>query len=427
MKILYILQREYSTRIRKSSFWIISFVVPLLVAGLYALPLIVQRHADERTQILIVDPLDLTAAQFHSTPSRAYRAMPSLTAARRVLDTATIPTAILYLPARESALPTDAFLLYRSEVPSAAVQNDIHHQLHAILRNHILSDINAITPDDYYSITHTTIRIHPQDVEHGRDSYVTLRSAIAVLLALLVIIAIGAFGSQVMRSITEEKNNRIAEFLLGTVRPSQLLAGKVMGVGLLGLTQFVVWLVIAVPAIVVIQGAFSDLLDQARQLQTLTLASKGDELHDQMQALAAIPQLSDIVQGLPSVDIPFLATFFLAYFLLGFFLYASLFAGAGALARPDTDTQQFTLPLTLPLLATLVTLPFLLAHPSGPLAIVLSLIPLTSPVAMLVRLPFGVPLWHVVVSLGLLVVTIPLFLLLAARLYRRHILPTSNE
>ena len=271
-------------------------------------------------------------------------------------------------------------------------------------------------------------------IETGRDSFLQVKIALGIILAMLVFIAVFMFGSQVMRGVMEEKTSRIVEVIVCSVKPFQLMMGKVVGIGLVGLTQFALWVILSAVAVMGVQLTHADLFEQVAQRNSRTeIASKGSEATTQYQAAQYQSEqyeagkgidnsLQDLIQGLTDINYGLIILLFIFYFVFGYLLYASLFAAAGSLVDNDTDSQQFTLPLTVPLLLAMLLLPAMINEPSGNISTWLSLIPFTSPVAMLLRIPFGVPVWQVVLSMLLLLATFPLCIWAAAKIYRSAIL-----
>ena len=433
-KTFLVIQREYLTRIKKPSFWILTIVVPILFAVLYAIPILLVSKPIEHSHVLVVDDSGLFKGAFRSGRDITYHDAGSLDYAKRQLAQCDSLDAIVFIPARETSIPQDAFLYYRSDVPSMTVQSDVNSQLQEILRNCILLDVHGITPEDYVLLTSTKIHLRTQDIETGREGFLTIKVVIGGILALLVFIAVMSFGSQVLRGVTEEKSSRIVEVIVCSVKPFQLMMGKVVGVGLIGLTQFVLWVCLSAVAIVGLRVGNADLFSQAEGRHQVTqVATKGTEATSQYQAAqyqaaqyeageGVDKDLQDILEGLGSINFGLIIVLFVFYFLFGYLLYASLFAAVGAMSDSDTDSQPFTLPLTIPLLLTLLLLPAMMQAPSGNLGVWLSIIPFTSPIAMLFRLPFGVPIWQMAFSMLLLLATFPLCIWLAARIYRGAIL-----
>lgn len=422
-KIFLVIQREYATRVRKPSFWILTLVVPILLAGLYAIPIVLATRPLEHANVLVADETGLFSGEFRSGRDITYFDAGSLDYAKRQLAEVDSLDAIVYIPARESTIPYDAFLYYRTDEPSATVQSNVDRQLQEILRNRILQDVHGISPEDYAMLTGTHIKLRTQDIETGRDGFLTVKTVVGIVLVMLVFMAVFLFGAQVMRGVMEEKNSRIVEVIVCSVKPFQLMMGKVVGIGLVGLTQFALWMLLSAVAVGGLQLTHGDLFRQtAESMRLESVATKGAEATAQMDAARAAMPADELMQGLTSIDFGLLAVLFVFYFVFGYLLYASLFAAMGSLVDSDTDSQQFTLPVTAPLILAMLLLPAMIDAPSGSLSVWLSIIPFTSPVAMMLRIPFGVPVWQLALSAGLLLATFPACIWAAARIYRAGIL-----
>lgn len=437
-KIWLVIQREYRTRVRKPSFWVLTLVVPILIAAVYAIPIVLAARPIEHADVLVVDETGLFEGQFRSGRDVTYHDAGSLEYAQRQLAEVDTLDAVVFIPAREVSIPLDAFLYYRSNAPSATVRGNVDSQLQEILRNAILLDVHGINPDDYAMLTGTRMKLRVLDLETCRDGYLRVKTVVGFLLAVLVFMAVFLFGSQVMRGVVEEKSSRIVEVIVCSVKPFQLMMGKVVGIGLVGLTQFALWVALSGVALGGLRVANADLFEQAARPQVSQVATKGAEATAQYEAAAAEARayeqgagldksVKELLDGLSSINFGLLLGCFLFYFLVGYLLYASLFAAVGALVDPDTDSQQFTLPVTIPLLLSILLLPAVVQAPSGDLGVWLSLIPFTSPVVMLFRIPFGVPVWQLVVSVALLLATFPLCIWGASRIYRAGILRTGKK
>lgn len=433
-KILLVIRREYMTRVRKKSFWLLTILVPILMALLYAIPIYLSLKPLEKSVVMIADEsgvfggLDIgdslrSDCHFASSDDIAYRYAATLEYAMRQMDADDDVCAILYVKSRASeAIPTDACLYYRSDLPPQNVRFDVDRQLQRILRNRLLQ-AHGISDDEYALISNTKINLRTEDLETGRSAFLEVKTALGVLLALLIYFVIFMFGSQVMRGVVEEKSNRIIEVIVCSVKPFQLMMGKVIGIAMVGLTQMLLWVMLTGVALAGVQAFNSDLFSSAVQKHELTeLATKGTDATLQMEQAEQLADVPQLVEAMASIDFGVIVPVFVFYFIFGYLLYATLFAASGALCDNDTDTQLFSLPLTIPLLFTMLLLPAMLNAPSGGLSVFLSVFPLTSPAAMMLRVPFGVPLWQLWLSMGLLVATFPLTTWLAARIYRTSIL-----
>ena len=420
-KLLLILSREYRLRLRRPSFWVLTLLVPLLLAALYAMPVVVASGEKEQTEVLVVDETGLFENGLRPTPEVSFRRMPSLDYARRTMDTSDRVAAILFIPMREFTIPRDAFFYHRSSTPPLALQSLVDSQLQMLLRNAIIEGVYHLEPSVYHSVESTNIRLHPHDAVTGRESFARVKSVLAVVLAALMVLALIVFGVQVMRSVREEKNSRVVEVVIASVRPLQLLVGKVVAVSLAALTQLALWVVLTALAVSLVRSSSPDLFAYAeQQLEAPSVASKGTEATLQYAAPLSLPD--EAMQGLAAVDLPTVAALFALFFLLGLLLYGALLAALASRLDPDADTLQWTLVVASPMLLVLVLSPWLLQQPAGTLAQCFTLIPFTAPAAAMLRLPFGIGTLQLALAVLLLLASFFLAALLAARTYRRHLL-----
>lgn len=420
-KLLLILSREYRLRLCRPSFWVLTLLVPLLLAALYALPVVVASGEKEQAEVLVVDETGLFENGLRPTPEVSFRRMPSLDYARRTMDTSDRVAAILFIPMREFTIPRDAFFYHRSSTPPLALQSLVDSQLQMLLRNAIIEGVYHLEPSVYHSVESTNIRLHPHDAVTGRESFARVKSVLAVVLAALMVLALIVFGVQVMRSVREEKNSRVVEVVIASVRPLQLLVGKVVAVSLAALTQLALWVVLTALAVSLVRSSSPELFAYAeQQLEAPSVASKGTEATLQYAAPLSLPD--EAMQGLAAVDLPTVAALFALFFLLGLLLYGALLAALASRLDPDADTLQWTLVAASPMLLVLVLAPWLLQQPAGTLAQCFTLIPFTAPAAAMLRLPFGIGTLQLALAVLLLLASFFLAALLAARTYRRHLL-----
>jgi ABC-2 type transport system permease protein len=233
---------------------------------------------------------------------------------------------------------------------------------------------------------------------------------------MLVCSFIVFFGGQVMQGVSEEKNNRIIEVIISSVKPFQLMMGKIIGVSLVALTQFVLWIVLTL----VLYLGFSAYLG----LSNPEMLSQGTVMAQEITSndIMNNESVQSILQIVHSIDFGTIIACFLIFFILGYLLYATLYAAIGSVVDNNTDSQQFTLPVTVPLMVAIISSFYIVNNPDGALSVWFSMIPFTSPISMMVRIPFGVPIWQIVVSVVLLAGTFVLMTWIAAKIYRTGIL-----
>lgn len=419
-KTFLILARELRYRLRRPAFWVLTLAVPVLLATLYALPVLAARHADREATVLVVDETGLFQHALRPSDKVVFRTMPSLDYARRQLASDSSATAILFIPARQTTIPRDAFLYHRSSTPPLALQSLIDSQLQMLLRNAIFEDVYQLDPAVIRSVEGAHIRLHTQDAATGRESFAAVKSVVAVALSVLIVLALIVFGVQVMRAVQEEKSTRMAEVMVSSVRPVQLMVGKVGGVAATALVQLTLWTLLTAAAIGAVQASNPDLFAAARQQQSArSLATKGTEATTQYNTPVAL--VDDTVQGLTAINLPLVTSMFLLFFLLGYLFYGSLLAALAARLDSDADALQWVLLVLSPLLIVLMLISLLIGNPSGDLAQWLTLIPFTAPAACLLRLPFGLPVWQIGLAAVLLLATFAAAAWLASRTYRRHL------
>ena len=240
--------------------------------------------------------------------------------------------------------------------------------------------------------------------------------------AVLIYISVLIYGTQVMRGVMEEKTSRIVEVIISSVKPFQLMMGKIIGVALVGLTQFMLWIVLTA-------GLFTigtKLIGQPKEKATSAMDSRMGGMPGQADVQQKMANgnnpVADVMKAIDTLNIPLIIGCFLFYFLGGYLLYSALFGAVGAAVDSETETQQFMFPIMMPIIAAIAFAQIAVRDPDGPLAVWTSMIPFTSPVVMMVRIPFGVPGWQLAVSMGLLVLGFIGTTWLAARIYRVGIL-----
>ncbi len=416
-KIFLIIQREYLSRVKKKSFLVMTFLVPALIIGMYALIAFLSvKGGDKKAELKVVDESGIFAGNFKNSASVNF------TTAKEGLDAAKKEALgngegfVLYIPA-DIEKGGNIELFSKKKAGLSAV-NNIEKQVNDLLRNKQLKDA-GIDPATLQQID-PDVNINSIELtEQGeKDSSAGAAYAIGFAAAILIYISLFIYGAQVMRGVIEEKTSRIVEVVISSVKPFQLMMGKIIGVGLVGLTQFILWIVLSTT----LTGAASKVLlkDQLDQVKTEV---KIDGQSQTTQELAAEGPAAKIINAVQTLNLPYILGCFLVFFLGGYLIYSALFAAIGAAVDNETETQQFMFPITLPLLFTyIMSFSFIVNNPDSTLSFWLSIIPFTSPIAMMVRLPFGVPGWEVALSMVLLIAGFLFTTWLAARIYRVGIL-----
>lgn len=416
-KIVLIIQREYFSRVKNKSFILMTFLVPLLMIGVWGLIIFLAKNSYENskaTTVHVVDASGLVADKLESSNQVIYiqTDKPISEEKSALLQESSDNQYLLVIP--EDFENSKSVELLSSQKPSISLQDAVESDLEKVLRNHQLasSGIDVSTLNNMNSNVSLAAKEVTQDGE--KDSSAGATMMIAIVLSIVIYLTLFIYGAQVMRGIIEEKQNRIVEVVISSVKPFQLMFGKIVGIGLVGLTQFLLWIVFSLVLSVVIGGLFMG----SGSAETQQLGASMQDVSQYQTGMSG-----KILSAISTINFGSIAMYFILYFLGGYLLYSALFAAVGSAVDNETETQQFMFPITLPLLfAYMMSFAVLINDPHGTLAFWLSMIPLTSPVAMLVRIPFGVPDWQIALSLILLIVGFVFTTWVAARIYRVGIL-----
>lgn len=413
-----IIQREYSTRVRKKSFLLTTFLVPIFFIAMYVgvIFLTKKSYEDNHATVFILDETGDIASRLKD--SKALTLVPideSLNDVIARVSKEESDKGILLIP--EDFYENRSVEILSIEKPNILIQKEIENQLEDILRSDGYEKIGV----DVAQINEikTDVQVAPKQItEEGdtKDSNTQVAMIISMALAVLVYISLFLYGSQVMRGVIEEKSNRIVEVIISSVKPFQLMMGKIVGIGLVGLTQFALWLLLSG----ILFTAASALISNPADLQETMQSASGTDLN---QISQSNPQAAKIMASLESINFSELILTFFIFFFGGYLIYSALFAAVGSAVDSETEANQFTFPITMPLLLTyMLSFGVLVNDPNGTISTWLSFIPFTSPIAMIVRVPFGVPTWQIFVSAVLLIGGFLATTWVAARIYRVGIL-----
>ncbi len=430
-KILLIIKREYLTRVRKKSFIIMTLLGPVILASVMIVPVFVASISTGVKTVAIVDESGFFTEGFKDSDKIKFKTLNmDIADAKKNYDKLGADM-ILYIPQPSYTFPSHV-IIFSKKQPGLIVESYIRNSINNDLRQLRLKK-EGVPPDIIEkvksSIEVANIKLNDDGTEER--SMATRDFILGMIGGLLIYFFIFMYGAQVMRGVIEEKTNRIVEILISSVRPFQLMMGKIVGVAMVGLTQFVIWVLLTFGIVTAFQMAYSDQITGAkiREIQQVGQSvNPADPLKvdiEQSDTLTAI-------QAVTTINFPVIISGFLFFFLFGYLMYSALFAAIGSAVDSETDTQQFMLPLTVPLIITIAMSQGIASDPAGSLAFWLSVFPLTSPIAMMIRLPFGVPIPEMILSVILLVGAFLLTTWFAAKVYRTGILmygkkPTYGE
>jgi ABC-2 type transport system permease protein len=420
-KIAIIIQREYLSRVKKKSFIIMTLLGPILFSALMIVPIVLAMQEQAPQYIEVIDESKLVQDFLKSSKSVQYDYPPiTLNIARRDFYS-TEYTAILWVP--ENILSSKKAVLYYKKHPGTTIQARIQSNIEAVLyENQLEAQGIDLTKVDAAHIPITIATEKQSDSGKSERTNTNVNMIIGLIAGILIYLFIFMYGVQVMRGVIEEKTSRIVEVIISSVKPFQLMMGKIMGIALVGLTQFVLWVVLTLTLFTVAQttvlAKFSSINNKAVQQNVVP------GMPNQLTAQQALnnSEAGELFNDIMNINFGFILFSFLFYFLGGYLLYSALFAAVGSAVDSEVDTQQFMMPITLPLVLSFVASQYIIQDPEGPVAFWFSIIPLTSPIVMMVRLPFGVPVWEYVLSMGLLILAFIFTTWLASKIYRIGIL-----
>ena len=417
-KIGLIIKREYMTRVRKRSFLIMTFLGPILMAAIYAIPIMLALNSSTKNmRVAVVDESHWFEDRFTNNEEHTFVLMPGqpIENVKEMVKEGAFDMA-LHVPPTQLNIPSNAVIYSLRQVPmevetyiSSVMQKEIEDQ--KLMAKGVDPEIVSAVKT---SVNLSVMRMDEKGNE--KETFTQVQFTLGIVLALLVYRFIIFFGGQVMQGVAEEKTNRIIEVIISSVKPFQLMMGKIVGVSLVALTQFVLWIMLTG----VLYAGFSAFIG----LSGPGMLSSGTVMTQEIASsdIMGNEDVQQIVQIAQSIDFGTIIGSFIIFFILGYLLYATLYAAIGSLVDNNTDSQQFTLPITVPLLIAIITSFYIVNNPDSSLAIWLSMIPFTSPISMMVRIPFGVPIWQIVLSVVLLAGTFVLMTWVAAKIYRTGIL-----
>ncbi len=412
-----ILKREYFTRVKKKSFIIMTIIGPVLMAALFIAPVwLAMADNDEVKTVTVYDNTGKYAPAFRDTETLKFVFTQEKDVAKRKEEFSNSGNDALL-----TILDTlsNNFVLYSEKAPDFSLKEQISSNLEKYLEeeNYKKLGIDKARLDS----AKVTVNIETKTLtaEGEKISSAELGIAVGYIAAFIIYMFIFMYGVQVMRGVIEEKVNRVVEILISSVKPFQLMAGKIIGIALVALTQFILWAVLTGIIVGFVYLTFgSQMIPQGQDIGQIQNMSS-QQIHD----LVGNGQFSDIILGVLNFDWISMFAVFLIFFAGGYLLYASLFAAIGAAVDNETDNQQFMLPITIPLILAIVAAQGIIKNPDGALAFWFSVIPFTSPIIMPLRVALGrYEIWELLLSVGLLFLTFLATVWLAGKIYKVGIL-----
>lgn len=412
-KILIIIQREFLKRVRTKGFIILTITMPFIMAALVFVPLWLSSiENDEQQKVAVIDPTGVYAKALKASKSFAFSAQPVITEEMRSEDS---PYDAVVAISGDLVKNNGKVTIYSHKEIPGNMLDYIQSKLNETVQKQKLeatgiAGLDKIIDDVQRDVNMKTVKWSKEGDEQASSTYVAI--IVGGIFTLLIYIFVITYGGMVMQSVIEEKTNRIMELLVSSVKPFQLMMGKIIGVMLVGIAQMALWGVILSIIMTVASVGFG--VSQAQ-----SIAAGQPMPSPTMNMSQDTQELLTAIVNLPYAEIGLM---FIIMFVGGYLLYSSFFAATGASINEQEDTNQFVVPITMITLFGLYAAMYSIENTDGPLAFWASLFPLTSPIVMMIRIPFGVPLWQELLSIALLYASAFLMIWIGGKIYRVGIL-----
>ncbi len=425
-KTFIIISREFSTRVRKKTFLLVTVFVPILFILFYAFLMWMMLKDDTQERRIAVvnassleNPLEtINNTKFEYTDQNVTEAN-----AADFLNKENY-YAVMWIPANvmdSAEIPIYSFSQITMDL-KGEISSQLRRKIENIKKSVVIAESQIPDLEEKLAATRTPVTVRTLMVtESGeaKESSSEIASIVGLAGGFIIYIFIFMYAAQVMKGVIEEKNNRIIEVLVSSVKPFQFLLGKIIGVASVGLVQFLIWIILGGAAMIALQAIFLPDIDMEALRNSSNIAMMS-------QTSGVNPEQLQIIQNVvKTIEPGFILSFlgaFIFYFIGGYLLYASLFAAIGAAVDNETDSQQFMTPLSIILIAAVYIGFAAMKSPESPLVFWSSMIPFTSPIVMLVRIPFGVPAWEIITSIVTLITAFIFFTWLSGKIYRIGIL-----
>ena len=410
-----IIGREFNERVRKKSFIITTLLMPLLMIGLMFAPMLIMKYSrgDEK-QIAVIDDSGLIAPQLQSGEELVFQTTDlSTEAARKEL---TDKFGVLYIGSDILTNPNNV-KLYVNSSSSLTVESNITGQLEEIieaekLKSYNIENLSQILQEVKTTVGMQTFRNDESQEEESQAKSSVIATGVGFVLGMILYMFLMIYGAMVMQSVIEEKNNRVLEVVVSSISPFRLMLGKILGIASVAVVQVLIWgvLVCGVGALVMPHLISAEMMGsvEAMRAGTLDPTAAGVDM-EMVQTLATATDFGYVFQ---------IFAYLLLYVIGGYLLYSAMFAAVGSAVDNVQDAQQLQTPIMLPIILSIFVMMVVMKDPNSPLVFWCSMIPFTSPVVMMARIPCGIPTWEIVVSLAVLYATFMAMVWLAAKIYR---------
>lgn len=404
-KIGLIIQREYNQRVKKRTFILTTLLTPLLFLGLMVVPSLIAIYGgSSQREVVVVDQSGLIAPSLVSGDEVKF-----------VIANGTYPEvvdqhkeAFGFLLIDSNIVKNEAKLsLYTRESATMDVENELRHQVEGVIEKIRINESGITGIDSMLAYFNVKIPIQTftigESVDQAKESSSMLSMGVAYVAGFIIYMFIFLYGAMVMQGVIEEKSSRIIEVIVSSVKPFELMLGKIVGIALVALTQVLIWVLVGIVGTLVFQSVMMPDVAVSATEMAQQMPTKMDGL---MTAMSDLGYISGVVGA------------FIIFFLGGYLLYASMFAAIGSGVDNAADTQQLQMPVTIPLILALIMMLAVMKEPNSSMAFWFSMIPFTSPIIMMARVAYGVPMWEFCLSVVILYGTFVLMTMFAAKIYR---------
>lgn len=417
-RFLLVLQREYYSIVAKKSFILTTLLSPIIMIALIAVPVLLMEFNRSDAQVVtVIDQSGRYADKFVDSDDFKYSVLPDMSSSdmkERFMEADGDIYAILVIP--KDIDQSHTVNIYSEKPVKMSLSREISDILgrslsEAKINSYDIPELKKIIAESNISVE---VKSHTWDESGESLSSSELATVTGLFLAFLTYMFVLMYGAMIMSSVVEDKTNRIVEVIISSCRPMELMLGKIVSIALVGLTQIAIWSVLLSIGMFILSvtGIFTSSPDVAA-----TMVAGGTQMPE-----IATGEMPEIIQAILGVNWLRLLGIFVLYFIGGYLLYASLFAAFGSAVDQQSDANQFTMPVMMIIIIALLIGQACMENPDGTLGVICSLIPFTSPIVMMIRLPYNVPAWEIITSIALLYATAILFTWLAARIYRTGIL-----
>jgi len=423
-KIALIIRREYTTRIQKKSFIVLTLLMPILMSAIFILPTYFMSKNDEKSRtIAVYDGSAVFLGRLENTEFTKFKFIPKEDYLK-IKDRIQNSDYYALLVVAPNFLTTNTVQVLSGSNITWDLKSQIKDKIQDVIEKDKMAEVVRQTniPDLEARIKATRVNIDIDTIKIGeggeaKKSSTEIGMVLGYIFGFMIYMFIFIYGSMVMQGVMEEKQSRIVEVIISSVKPFQLMMGKIIGIAMVGLTQLTIWVILGFAILTVSKSMYPNHI-QPQQIQSVM--AQGQDMTQ--QAAPQMDKMQEVFSMIGTINFPLVIGCFIFFFIGGYLLYSSMFASVGSAVDSQEDAQQFMFPITLPIILSIIVMMSAIKNPEGPIAFWFSMIPFTSPVVMMARIPFGVPTWQIVLSMFLLIITFVGMVWVAGKIYRTGIL-----